>query len=418
MKVLHLADRAWPVTSGSQVYLQEISERLVREGHSVQVVTTDAEDLAYFWDPRASRVSRPHEIHNGVAITRIPVRHLPLSGLAFPLVRRLNLLLGKLPGVPLTTLYALAQLTPWVPDLGRVLDSPDERPDLVHAMNLTLDSISLAACEYARRLGLPLVYTPFLHLGREAFYTMRHQLALLAAADAVIVQTALEKQALVRRGLAADRIHIVGLGVNPAAVEGGDGARFRSRHHLAGPVVLFLGANARDKGLWQTVEAMEQLSARGLVATLVVAGPPAEAFTRWLAGRAAGTGEHVRVLGLIPEQDKRDALAACDVLALPSRVESYGIVYLEAWLYNKPVIGARAGAVPEVIAEGEDGLLVPFGDPMALADALHSLLSDPVQAHRLGISGRARVLSERTWDRKYALLRPLFERLAGRGPGR
>jgi glycogen synthase len=63
------------------------------------------------------------------------------------------------------------------------------------------------------------------------------------------------------------------------------------------------------------------------------------------------------------------------------------------------VIGARAGGVPDVIDDGEDGLLVPFGDVPALADALRSLLDDPTLAARLGERGRAKTLERLTWER-------------------
>ena len=100
---------------------------------------------------------------------------------------------------------------------------------------------------------------------------------------------------------------------------------------------------------------------------------------------------------------------------MPSRTDSFGITYLEAWCYGLPVIGARAGGVPDVIDDGQDGVLVEFGDVAALADAISRLLHDRVEAQRLGATGRAKVLRELTWDRIYAQVRAVYEEVTGDG---
>ena len=82
---------------------------------------------------------------------------------------------------------------------------------------------------------------------------------------------------------------------------------------------------------------------------------------------------------------------------MPSRTDSFGIVYLEAWLNGVPVIGARAGGVPEVITDGVDGYLVDFGDVAALANRIELLLRRPEAARALGEAGRRKVLAEHKW---------------------
>ena len=135
-------------------------------------------------------------------------------------------------------------------------------------------------------------------------------------------------------------------------------------------------------------------------------------FADYFSEVPAADRDHCRVLGFIPDQDKRDAFAACDVFALPSRTDTFGIVYLEAWLYDKPVVGAAAGGVPEVIADGVNGYLVPFGGVAAIADRIARLLTDPALRARLGAAGHATVLREHTWDAKIAKIEEIYKRLA------
>jgi glycosyltransferase involved in cell wall biosynthesis len=120
----------------------------------------------------------------------------------------------------------------------------------------------------------------------------------------------------------------------------------------------------------------------------------------------------VRRLGPVTGQLKQDMLAATDVFALPSRVDSFGIVYLEAWAYEVPVIGCDAGGVPDVIEDGEDGLLVEFGDEEALAGAVKTLLASPVRRQAVGQRGRAKVEAQYTWHQIYAKLLGVYEELA------
>jgi glycosyltransferase involved in cell wall biosynthesis len=81
----------------------------------------------------------------------------------------------------------------------------------------------------------------------------------------------------------------------------------------------------------------------------------------------------------------------------PSRAESFGFVFLEAWSFGLPVVGCRAGAVPDVVEDGVTGLLISPGDSLELADCVSRLIDNPVEAEKLGSEGRRRVRDEHTW---------------------
>lgn len=417
MRLLHVIQRYYPFQGGSERYFQSLAERFAADGWEVDVFTTDAWDLEYFWDPSRRRVAEGPAEHRGVRIRRFRVRHLPAARLTHRAIRRLMAESARFrfPG-QVGLLRVAGQFGPWVPAFGEALASPDLTVDLVHSANIAFESMVARSGDFARRAGVPHIVTPFVHLGEgpaskvRRYYTMPHQIALLAGADAVLALTALEAEELVRRGVREERLHVVGAGIDVAAVTGGDATAVRRRLGIAGPLVLSLGAAAFDKGTIHLAQAVIRLARRGREVTLAVAGPLLSEFQAFLDGLDAADRRWIRALGFVSEEEKRDLLAAADAVALPSRTESFGLVFLEGWANGKPVIGARAGAIPAVVEHGEDGLLVSFGDVAALADAVWSLVGDHVLAARLAARGRTKVEDESSW---YARVRGVYEAVLG-----
>jgi glycogen synthase len=394
-----------PFIGGAEVYTQTLAERFARRLSNVTLVTTNAGEVEFFWNPRKRHISPGFEVMNDVAVTRCRVSHLPVSPLSFYLLRRLATLIARLPIDTRPILRRLATRMPGVPDLPSTLEGLSGPIDLVHGINIALEWPPLAAWRYARRHALPFVMTPFVHVGEAGHadvlinYVMPHQLEVLRDADAIIVQTEIERQALAQLGVRDDRLHRHGMGVDLEKIIGGDAAQFRARHQLTDPIITFLGVVTYDKGSFHLVQALEQLWAQNRRAHLVIAGQPVDEFNTFYNRLSPAIQQRILRLGPVTGQDKQDLLAATDVFALPSRIDSFGIVYLEAWAYRKPVIGARAGGVPDVIADGRDGQLVHFGNVDELAAAIARLLADPALAAAQGQAGRAKVEQQYTWDR-------------------
>lgn len=423
MHVLHVVQLYRPVPSGAARYFVEIGERLVREGHRVTVITTDAFDLEHLWMPGRRRIPQPEDAHHGVCVRRFAVRRMPGPPLAYAIVRRLMLESARfVPGtrLKLALLYRLALLTPRLPRLRPWLHSAPELADvaLVHSTNITLDFALIPVLRWAEQRGIPAICTPFVHLGEpenqqvRRYYSLPHQIDMLRRSAAVITQTRRERHFLRMAGVPDAQMHTIGVGVTPDELAGGDGARFRREQHIAGPLVLTTGTAAYDKGTLHVVQAMQRLWARGSPATWVQLGPLMAHFERFYAALPAAERAQTRLLGFVPDQVRLDALAAADVFVLPSRTDSFGIVFLEAWCYELPVIGAWAGGVPEVVEHGVSGLLVRFGDVAALAAAIERLLHDRSLARAFGRLGRARVLRELTWEHKYAEVRRIYATFA------
>jgi glycosyltransferase involved in cell wall biosynthesis len=420
MRILHITQRYWPAYGGAETHLAELSTRLAAAGHSVTVLTTDALDLETFWNPQRRHISAREEEHAGVRILRFPLQYLPYPGLSYPGMRRLLWLLSGYTPAPVSLLHELARFAPWCPSLWRWLADTDEQFDLVAAMNIVFEPFTAAGLAFAQRRKIPFVAFPLTHLGAgyhpgqdppSRFYTMRHQVDLIRRSDAVAAQTPTERAFYIARGVDPDRIRVIGAGVNPEQVIGGNGERFRQKYGLTGPIVAFLSAMAHDKGATTTVRALRRLWAAGRHVHLVLAGSLMTPFKAYIDALPAAERKLLLILPGISEEDKRDLLAACDLLTMPSRVDSFGIVYLEAWLYRKPVIGAQAWGVNDVISDGKDGLLIPFADERALARSIATLLDDPALAAAMGEAGEAKVYQHHTWAHKFEQVSELYQTL-------
>ncbi len=413
MRILHVIPRYWPYIGGSERWLQEISERLAADGHQVTVLTTNAWDLEYFWDASKRSLPAGEEVHNGVIIRRLPVRHLPLSGIVFPGTRRAMTWVSRGPRLGHKALFALGATTPLVPALRKELARLNPPPGVVHASNIPFDSLIYYAQRYARARGLPFIMSPHTHLGENEgdevsrHYTLPNQIEMMRRSTYVAVHTEIERRGLLALGVPPGRVVKVPGGAEPREMTG-QGKRFRERHNIQGPIVFSLGAMAYDKGSMTLVEAMKLLWGQGLTAHLVMAGPVMDPFRLYYEAQPDEVKARTLVLGFVSQDEKADLLDAGDVFAMASRTDSFGMVYLEAWLNRKPVIGAAAGGVPDVISNGDDGFLVRFGDEAELAMRVKQLLTDKELALQMGTRGEKKTLECYTWDRVYEQILPLY----------
>jgi starch synthase len=115
---------------------------------------------------------------------------------------------------------------------------------------------------------------------------------------------------------------------------------------------------------------------------------------------------------MLPKPEIIQLLTHAVAFACPSLYEPLGIVNLEAMACETAVVASRVGGIPEVVADGQTGLLVPPDDPASLADALNTLVRDPGRARAMGRAGRERALTEFSWDAVAAQTAALYAELA------
>ena len=411
MKIAWFTHRYHPCLGGAEKYGREMVRRFVSRGDRVDVFTSDAEDLWYFVRPDRKKLDSPSsEVIDGAHVHRFPVRHYPAQ-------RYVRRLVSYVPHWP--TQCRVASYLPIIPSLDRVRGDYDA----VFGVGFPYTGFSYAAWKLAQSASAPLLLTPFLHLATAGdpvnkTYTKPHQIELLRKADSVIVQTDLEGDAVRDWGIPRDRVQRLGMGVDHHLVTGGD--RRNLRHSLglddSTPVVGQLGVNDPNKGTNDLVRALARLneSRPDEPIHLVLGGNSSPEFEQFAAELPSETGRWLHRLGPLRGESIADFFAALDVFAMPSRTDSFGIVYLEAWANALPVIGANAGGVAEVISHDRNGLLVEFGDVEGLSASIHSLISDPAYRRKLGDAGKQHVSLGFSWDDRFATLCSLSDRLAAR----
>jgi glycosyltransferase involved in cell wall biosynthesis len=154
------------------------------------------------------------------------------------------------------------------------------------------------------------------------------------------------------------------------------------------PFILFIGGNAARKGLTTLIAAFQKIAPDFSDVHLKILGSGrAMAFYRALA-KTSGLGARIRFLGSVPNEEVRRIFPHASLLAMPSLMEGFGLVFLEAMAAGVPVIGSRVGGIPEIIRHGTNGFLVAPRDVGELADKMRRLLENRSLAHRLVEGGR------------------------------
>jgi glycosyltransferase involved in cell wall biosynthesis len=384
-RVVHAAfvlPRFYPYRGGYENSMLAIGRCLAHRGHRVSVFTTTADDLEALWAP-GYKTFPPGELEaDGVRVRRFSICYRKWR-------RRTTRLAGLMPNWRLRSQFWTPGFR--VPGLDAALRECDA--DVFHIGPLPYNSLMYAGLRAAERSRVPLVCTPCLHLGEPGndvvvrHYLQPHQLELLRHCDRVLCMTEVEQEYLKRKGVRRGSLTTTGLGIDMQQVQGGDGDGVRQKYGIAGPVVLHLGVKAYEKGSITLVKAMQSLWAKGATAWLVMAGPSMSEFEAFAGSETRGLPRFLN-LPAFADEDKRELLAAATIVAQPSRVESLGLIMLEACANGKPVVAADIKVSRKLLAEPGAGVVTRFGDPVDLATQIEKLLSNPDLCHAMGVKGQ------------------------------
>jgi len=270
----------------------------------------------------------------------------------------------------------------------------------------------------ARKRGLPYVFTgngtvPAIEryiLAKKVLDSLGARALLRHAAACVAVSRA-EIPDYTSIGVAERRVRIIpnGIRLEEFAQLPPRGAFRRARGLGDCPLLVFVGKITPRKGVDVLIRALAHLPAE---TRLIVAGNfmmPAEPIHNLV--RDLGLQDRVEFPGLLLGDDRNSAYVDADVVVYPSTDEIFGLVAAEALMCNTPVVVCDDSGCGELVRDAQGGLLVPYGDPQALAAALGRLLADPDQRRRLAEVGRGFVVNNLSWERIAADTHTLYSQV-------
>jgi len=393
LRIVHVSPAYVPLVGGAERMLQSVSERLVERGHAVTVLTSNSETMLDFSSPRGAGLP-PNETLNGVNVIRV--------GPASPRPYELHQWWLRQRGGWRTSAWLLGEdLWPLnVPSgLSMVMPLARIKADVIVSVNWHF-GMSFWVCRSRHLRRVPRVAVPVLHIEREWAHNPRYP-RMFRDCDGVIVLTDAERDFVEARG--GHSIAVAGAGVDPGRFAHPDGDAIRARYGIGDRLVVgFVGRQDTPKGVPTLIEAMRAVWERFPGTVLLLAGQRAHrepAVSKLLAALTDADRARIVMIDDFAAEDGPSIMDACDLLALPSVEEAFGLVMIEAWMCGKPVIGADIASTRCILDSGVDGWTAKPFDASSLAERILDLLADPAKRRAFGERGRAKVLARYSWDK-------------------
>ncbi|HEU5011974.1 MAG TPA: glycosyltransferase [Roseiflexaceae bacterium] len=404
-------------------FIEEIAAGLARRGHTVHVVAP------FHRDVRRAPVERGVHLH---FFRYSPIERLNVWGYAESLHADISVKGRTLMAAPLAVGASLRALLQVTNDERRTTNDSNSSPsvvrrssfDIIHAHWVLPNAVPAALA--ARLRGLPLVIS--LH-GSDIFLA-EQALPLSLTAGAAMRSAAMVtacsgdlRERAVLLGAIPKRVEVIPYGVDPQAFRPDPAAAAEVRAELGlpadAPLIVTVSRLVYKKGLTYLLEALPAILAEHPCATLVMAGYGDLRDELERRAHDLGVAAHVRFPGQLERERAARFISAADVYVVPSVRDQRGNVdglpnaLLEGMGAARPIVASRVAGIPEVITDGEHGLLVPERDPAALAAAVSRLLGDRALAARLGAAARQRITTELTWDQTAARFEAVYRRAVG-----
>lgn len=399
-RCLLIVHRFYPFMGGAERLFLRWAQELEKLNYRVDVFTTNVWDNDFFHLGEKRYIKQTKQTLGNIFISRFRIFHPPNKNNLLKLfsklpIRYLKYIIG-FPYIFLPGYYVYMSYLKLLPN----------KYDFVLAGVYPHYYLIYPALVYAKSKNIPLLCVPLLHFGEpnseesfELFFNDRSK-EILARSNLILTQTKMEKEKLVNYGYDRGKIITAGIGIDEDKVVGGNGTRFKEKYNIDGPMVLQISTQTHDKGSHHIVEAMKILWEKKFNVKLVLIGQILKDFEDYLLQQKANVFENTIILNYITEQEKKDALDGCDIFVMVSKSESFGLTYPEAWLYKKPVIGAFCSGVTELIEDGINGYLIPFGDKGMLSEYIVKLLANKDLRDKMGTQGYHKVINNYIWQKR------------------
>lgn len=416
INILNITQRYYPARGGAEQFIQILSEYLFNTGkYSVDIWTTDALSADTLWDLGNDVIQKKEEVINGVNIKRFPIGKGLLRNRYLNKIFRV--IFGFLP------FFRISNLATCPTSFGMLSEiKKNKKYDFVTVSSTPYYFLFYVGYLISKKLDIPLIVVPALHIGagdRDSLrkkYLRKTAIPFFEHAHKIILNTKTEgdeiKDFCKKNGVKIDegKFLIIGQGVFPDKIKGGIGDRFRKKYGIENDIIFQIGSKSFEKGSINLIKAMIRCWDKGTDAALIFGGGYNKEFSEYVDGLDSRYKERILNIDNISESEKWDLYDAGTVFSMVSKTDSFGIVYLEAWMYGKPVLGCRNDAINEVISDGEDGFLVKFDDIEELSERIISLLENYKQRVNMGENGRRKVLEKYNWNKNLRKVAKIYEK--------
>ena len=373
-----------PSIGGIQQHIFEISRELIKRGHQVTVLTTDA-----LFD-----ASNDQELIQKIEVKRHSHFYMDLS--------KSKDELDVSGGDPIS-----------IPMLKSLLV---EDYDFIHVHQSALLTLTTYVASKIKRKNYFLTLHSDIDFASVFHpYSIIWKANILGASACLCVSTNGYRNVLSIKG--KDTYHFPN-GVNLEEFKNAEPKKAKSKYGLgsAEKIVLNVGRMHPMKGQDILVKAMPKILERFKDTKFVFCGPFYDLqYYRHLLELVRKSNLQRSVLFVGPlghdaRKDLIDLFAACDVFVLPSLYESFGLVVLESWAAKKPVVASKIDNISEIVEDNKTGILFQPNESLSLADAILKVLSDVRLAETLGLNGYDKALKEYTWQRVTDKLESIYNK--------
>lgn len=401
MKLLLITQYYFPFIGGVETHVRQIAHEMAKQGHQVEIAAATFSPCPLSAQIAVLYFSLLTPQYNDYQDGPVPVhaitpnfwdrcRMVPIAIRALPKIGgKFYTGLNRF-GYPFYKSVFFDRLKALMKDV-----------DVVHS--LAGNYLGWTAQAAAQDLGIPFVCTPFVHphqWGDDPMSVEYYQ-----RSDAVIGLLKSDRDYLESIGVSGEKLHTIG--VSPDLPISADPEAFRQRYGLENhPVVLYTGRMMPQKGAQALLSATEEVWRTNPEVRFIFIGPHTAESQTWFNR----LDPRIQYLGKVSNQEKADALSACDVFCMPSMSEILPTVYLEAWSYGKPVVGGYADGLPELIEDNHAGIAVPQRSD-DIATALLRIIQNPELCQQMGRSGKELVETQYSVPAVVQQLRNLYNEL-------
>ncbi|MBD3214134.1 MAG: glycosyltransferase [Candidatus Lokiarchaeota archaeon] len=405
---LYLPTRYFPSISGAEFYFQRIAEILTKlYNYKIDIYTSNAIDFTALHSQKGKRIKKSNHLFgkvNDISIKRYPIDYNLTLDEKIRFIKSFesfqNLNLSDI------CLKNIISSGPFIPKLIEILLHQENEYDLIHTTYYPYFNLIIALIA-GEKMKCPTICTPFFHFTNPR-YLKKEPTEILTKFDFLIACTQMEKEFLYRNlNIDPERIKVIPMGVDYRKINNFNNnvsfkEKFFNKTEKSYKMVLYCGYKNYEKGAISLLKSIPLIIKDHSELYFVFIGPPTQAFNRELS--KVRKLEKARIINLTPDnltgyfdKYKLSAFKETDIYVMPSRSDAFGIAYLEAWASGKPVIAADIGAIPEVVKNENDGLLVKFDDINDIKTNILKLLRNESLRKKLGKTGEEKVKNNFTW---------------------